>query len=77
MRRQNMSPAERQAMIRASMIDNLEAKLAEDRQYCRMAGARAVTCRYRNTWTRAKLPFDRAIAAFALGKERPGLNEMA
>ncbi|AKI01201.1 cytochrome c-type biogenesis protein CcmI [Hoeflea sp. IMCC20628] len=74
---QNMSPDQRQAMI-GSMIDNLEAKLAENPDniagWLRLVQSHVVT----GNRDRAQAAFDRAIAAFApSGKESQELNEMA
>lgn len=74
---QNMSPDERQAMI-GSMIDNLEAKLAEDPDniagWLRLVQSHVVT----GNRDRAQAALDRALAVFASsGKEGRALIEMA
>ncbi|MCY0094456.1 c-type cytochrome biogenesis protein CcmI [Hoeflea ulvae] len=74
---QNMSPEQRQAMI-GSMIDNLEAKLAENPDdiagWLRLVQSHVVT----GDRDRAQAALDRAIAAFApTGKESQALSEMA
>ncbi|MDP2733617.1 MAG: c-type cytochrome biogenesis protein CcmI [Hoeflea sp.] len=74
---QNMSPDERQAMI-GSMIDNLEAKLAEEPDniagWLRLVQSHVVT----GNRDRAQAALDRALAVFApSGKEGGALIEMA